>query len=184
MAALAPVLRLEPYDGRAGTRLVADLTADLTRRYADDGEPPLCSLTPDQRAARRAAIDEEEAAYAAELAPAELAPPGGTFLVAYVDGAAVGCGGVRGLDEGAAEIKRLWVDPEARGRGVARALVVRLEEDAVLLGYRTVVLETGLRQPEAIALYEALGYHRRAVYGRYRDSPLSVCLERDLGGAR
>jgi len=184
VAARAPVLRFEPYDGPAATRLVADLTADLTRRYADEDEPPLGSLSPDEMAARRAAIAEEEAAYEAELAPAELAPPDGTFLVAYVDEAAVGCGGIRGHDEGVVEIKRLWVDPGARGSGVARALVTRLEEEAVLLGYRTVVLETGLRQPEAIALYEALGYHRREVYGRYRDSPLSVCLERDLCGAR
>lgn len=179
---MALELRCEPYDGQVASRLVADLTADLTRRYADDEEPPLCSLAPAEQAARRAAVADEEAAYAAELSPADVAPPGGTFLVAYLDGDAVGCGGVRRHQGDVAEIKRLWVDPPARGRGVARALVARLEEEAALLGYRALVLETGLRQPEALRLYESLGYGRRPLYGRYRDSPLSVCLGRDLGG--
>jgi GNAT superfamily N-acetyltransferase len=174
------VLRAEPFDGPAGSRLVADLTADLGRRYADEDEPPQCSLPPEERAARQAAIAADEAAYAAELSPEDVAPPGGAFLVAYVGGDAVGCAGIRAHEVGVAEIKRLWVDPGARGLGVARALVSRLEEDAVRLGYRALVLETGLRQPEAIALYESLGYRRREPYGRYRDSPLSVCLERDL----
>ncbi|MDQ3384723.1 MAG: GNAT family N-acetyltransferase [Actinomycetota bacterium] len=115
---------------------------------------------------------------------AGVAPPHGAFLVAYLDGTAVGCGGVGRHDDGVAEIKRLWVDPAARGRGVARALVVQLEEEALRLGYEAVVLETGLRQPEAIRLYESLGYHRRPLDGQYRDSPLSVCLGRDLGPAR
>lgn len=180
MAGPSVDLRPEPYDGPAGAGLVSDLTADLTRRYTGEDEPPPCSLTPEERAARQAAIHEEEEAYAAELTAAEVAPPGGVFLVAYLDGVPVGCGGVRAHDVGVAEIKRLWVDPGSRGLGVARAIVARLEEEAVRLGYRTLVLETGLRQPEAIALYESLGYHRRALYGRYRDSPLSVCLERDL----
>ncbi len=174
------LLRAEPYEGPAASRLVADLTADLGRRYAEEDEPPLCSLSPEERAARQAAIDEDEAAYTAEVTPADVAPPGGSFVVAYVGGAPVACGGLRAHDSGIGEIKRLWVEPRSRGRGVARALVARLEEEAVRLGYRTLVLETGLRQPEAISLYESLGYRRREPYGRYRDSPLSVCLERDL----
>ena len=181
---MALELRREPFDGAAAVRLVADLTADLTRRYAEDDEPPLCSLPADEQAARRAAEAEEEAAYAAELAPLDVAPPHGAFLVAHLDGTAVGCGGVRRHEQGVGEIKRLWVDPAARGRGVAKALVAQLEEEALRLGYRAVVLETGLRQPEAIGLYESLGYGRRPLYGRYRDSPLSVCLGRDLGAAR
>ena len=181
---MALELRREPFDGATATRLVADLTADLTRRYADDDEPPPCSLPPAEQAARRAVEAEEEAAYAAELAPADVAPPNGAFLVAYLGGAAVGGGGVRRHEGDVGEIKRLWVDPAARGRGVARALVAQLEEEARWLGYRAVVLETGLRQPEAIRLYESLGYGRRPPYGRYGSSPLSVCLGRDLGAAR
>lgn len=180
---MALELRREPFDGPAALRLVTDLTADLTRRYAEEDEPPLCSLPPAEHAARRAAEAEEEAAYAAELVPADVAPPCGAFLVAYLDGAAVGCGGVRRHEEGVGEIKRLWVHPAARGRGVARALVAQLEDEALRLGYEALVLETGLRQPEAIRLYESLGYGRRPLYGRYQDSPLSVCLGRDLGVA-
>ena len=180
MGAPSPDLRPEPYDGPAATRLVADLTADLTRRYTEEDEPPLGSLPTEEQAARRAAIDEEEAAYAAELTPADVAPPWGAFLVAYLDGRPAGCGGIRRHEDDVAEIKRLWVDPGHRRRGVARAVVLGLEAEAVRLGYRALMLETGVRQPEAIALYEALGYHHREPYGRYRDSPLSVCLERDL----
>ena len=177
---MALELRPEPFDGASATRLVADLTADLTRRYAEEDEPPLCSLSPAEQAARHAAEAEEEAAYTAELTPGDVAPPHGAFLVAHLDGVAVGCGGLRRHEGGVGELKRLWVDPGARGRGVARALVAQLEEEALRLGYRALVLETGLRQPEAIRLYESLGYGRRPLYGRYQDSPLSVCLGRDL----
>lgn len=175
-------LRHERFDGPAGARLVRDLTDDLTLRYvdADADEPPECALAPEERAARRANVAEGEAVYAAEVGPDDVAAPSGAFLVAYVDGEPVGCGAVKRHDDATAEVKRVWVVPEARGRGVARALMARLEEVAQALGYRGVVLETGLRQPEAVELYESLGYRRREPYGTYRDSPLTVCFERDL----
>ena len=173
-------LRLEPYDGPAGARLVADLAADLGRRYAEDDDAPACARAPEERAARQAELDADEAAYLAEVTPADVAPPAGAFVVARLGGEPVGCGGIRRHADGVAEVKRLWVAPPARGRGLARTLMARLEAEAVALGYRQLTLETGLRQPEAIALYTALGYRRRAPYGRYADSPLSVCFERDL----
>ena len=173
-------LRTEAFDGPVGVRLVADLTADLTMRYADDDDPPACSLSPEARTARGAVLDEEERAYAAEVSPADVVAPLGAFVVAYLDGIPVGCGAVKRHAERVAEVKRVWVVPSARGRGVARALMARLEQEAGALGYRTIQLETGLRQPEAIALYTSLGYRRRAPYGFFRDSPLSVCFERDV----
>ena len=181
---MALELRIEPFDGPAGSRLVADLTADLDVRYADVDDPPACALSPAERAAREAARAAEReadgAAYAAEVSPADVVAPVGAFLVAYLDGEPVGCGAVKRHADGVAEVKRVWVAPAARGRGVARALMARLEAEAAALGYRSALLETGLRQPEAVALYTALGYRRRAPYGRYRDSPLTVCFEREL----
>lgn len=174
-------IRAERYDGPAGTRLIADLTADLTIRYVDEDDPPACARTPEAAAMRLEEVAAEEAAYLAELGPEDVVPPVGTFLVANLDGVPVGCAALRRHDAGIGEVKRVWVDPGARGRGIARALMAHVEAVAVELGYRRIVLETGLRQPEAISLYESLGYRRRAVYGRYRDSPLSVCMERELG---
>ncbi|MBA3328279.1 MAG: GNAT family N-acetyltransferase [Solirubrobacterales bacterium] len=90
--------------------------------------------------------------------PAEMAPPVGVFLVGYDDERPVACGGVRRLEPGVAEIKRMYVVPDARGRGIARALLTALEEAARELGYERVRLDTGPRQPHARALYESVGY--------------------------
>lgn len=89
---------------------------------------------------------------------AELSPPGGAFLVGYEAGAPVCCGGVKRLPDGACEIKRMYVVPTARGRGVARALLLALEHEARRLGYAIARLDTGPRQPAAKALYESTGY--------------------------
>jgi GNAT superfamily N-acetyltransferase len=89
----------------------------------------------------------------------DLAPPGGAFLVGRRDGVAVCCGGVKRLPDGAAEIKRMFVVPEARRQGLARLLLGALEDAARSLGYDVVRLDTGPRQPHAQALYEASGYH-------------------------
>jgi GNAT superfamily N-acetyltransferase len=97
---------------------------------------------------------------------AEMGPPGGRFLVAYLDGAPVACGTVRRLDEATGEIKRMYVRRDARGRGVARALLAELEEAARELGYERVVLDTGERMPEAQALYRSSGFRETADYNR------------------
>jgi GNAT superfamily N-acetyltransferase len=89
---------------------------------------------------------------------AELGPPGGVFIVGYEDGAAVCCGGVKRLDDAACEIKRMYVVPEARGRGLARVLLGELERRARALGYVIARLDTGPRQPGAQRLYESAGY--------------------------
>ena len=90
--------------------------------------------------------------------PAEMGPPGGTFIVGYEDDVAVCCGGLKGLPDGACEIKRMFVVEEARGRGVARALLTELERRARELGYSVARLDTGPRQPHAQGMYERAGY--------------------------
>jgi GNAT superfamily N-acetyltransferase len=103
--------------------------------------------------------------------PADFAPPRGTFLVGFDAGGAPVCaGGVKGLDAQAAEIKRMYVVPTARRRGLARVLLAALEDAARELGYAIVRLDTGPRQPHAQALYEAAGYRP---IGNFNANPLA-----------
>jgi GNAT superfamily N-acetyltransferase len=123
-------------------------------------------------------------------------PPEGIFLVAWLDGQPVGCGGWRTLShfadteraggdggetaEDVAEIKRMYVSPTVRNAGVATALLAALEASARSSGMRRMILETGLAQPEAIALYTKMGYEKIANYGHYKDEPDCVSFGRDL----
>jgi GNAT superfamily N-acetyltransferase len=91
-------------------------------------------------------------------APAELRPPRGAFLVAYRHGRAIGCGALKRLDARSAEVKRLFVARAERGGGVARAILDQLEATARAAGYATLRLDTGDRQPHALALFRAAGY--------------------------
>jgi GNAT superfamily N-acetyltransferase len=90
--------------------------------------------------------------------PEDFSPPGGSFLVGFEDGQAICCGGVKPLPDGACEIKRMYVVPEVRGRGVAKALLVALEDEARALGYAVARLDTGPHQPHAERMYRAAGY--------------------------
>ena len=112
--------------------------------------------------------------------PAEFAPPDGSFLVARVGGTPIGCAGMRRHGDGTVEVKRMFVRVEHRRRGHARRLLAALEDRARAQGCRRVVLETGLAQPEAIALYESAGYTPIAGFGHYKDAPLSRSFARDL----
>jgi putative acetyltransferase len=114
------------------------------------------------------------------LVPEDLTIAGAAFLVARRDGQPVGCGAIRPLAVGVAEVKRMFVVHEARGRGIGRAILENLETFAKTFGYKSVRLETGLKQPEAISLYQSAGYHRAPCYGPYRKNPMSVCFEKDL----
>jgi GNAT superfamily N-acetyltransferase len=104
--------------------------------------------------------------------PNDFAAPRGRFLVGFDDGsgAPVCCGGVKGLGDGAAEIKRMYVVPATRRRGLARLLLRALEETARDLGYAVVRLDTGPLQPHAQALYESAGY--RAI-GNFNANPVA-----------
>jgi putative acetyltransferase len=115
------------------------------------------------------------------LDPEELAPGRGSFLVVYRDGVPVGCGAMRLLDPDTAELKRMYVSPLARGQGLGRRLVAALEAEARALGVRRLVLETGIRQAAALALYRATGFQLIPLFGEYCLSPeTSVCLGKDL----
>jgi GNAT superfamily N-acetyltransferase len=163
-AAPGVVVRPEPYDGPISRSLVAALIVDIEERYVGDDEP-----------------DDPEAEWA--LGIVEVTPPRGVFLVAYLDRRPVGCGALRPLpDAGAdvAEIKRMYTSPSARRRGVSRAVLARLESEATGFGYRRLYLQTGLRQPEAMALYGASGYRRIANFGRWAASELTACFAKDL----
>jgi GNAT superfamily N-acetyltransferase len=122
------------------------------------------------------------------ITPAVFEPPEGAFFVGYDDGTPVATGGWRRRSDvpalgtsTTAEIKRMFVVPEARGRGLARQMLAHLERTAARAGAEAMVLETGMRQPEAIALYISAGYTQIAGFGHYRDSPISRCFARALG---
>lgn len=132
----------------------------------------------------------------AQLYPEAKAPPSAPpivagersgFVVAWLEGAAVGCGAFRPLapnEPAVVEIKRMFVEPSARRRGVSRAILWELERLARASDFSVVRLETGMRQPGAIRLYETSGYQRIERFGRYRDDPLSVCFEKALTSPR
>jgi putative acetyltransferase len=126
--------------------------------------------------------------YAASLYPAEsnhmldvetLLRPQMNFYGVVVDGAVKGCGGFWAHAD-YVEIKRVWIDPSARGLGLSRKLMAVLEDEARVLGFKFARLETGISQPEALGLYRALGYADRAPFGDYKLDPLSVFMEKKL----
>lgn len=128
-------------------------------------------------------------AYAASLYPAEsnhmldlteLEGPGARFFVARRDGSALGCAALVADGAGAAEIKRMFVDPAARGLGIGARLMECLEQAARGAGIGVIRLETGTRQPEAIGLYRRFGYAERPPFGAYRPDPLCLFMEKPL----
>jgi GNAT superfamily N-acetyltransferase len=142
--------------------------------------------SPDARALLErleAELTERYSTPASAFAPEDVEGPGGVFLVARLAGQAVGCGAVRPLEPGVGEVKRMFVEPAWRGRGIARRILAALEECARGAGFHTLRLETALRQPEAIGLYESAGYRHIACWGVYAGNPLSVCFERAIGGS-
>ena len=103
----------------------------------------------------------------------QLFQPNIRFFVARVNSKAVACGGV-GFYEGYAELKRMYSTPEVRGRGVAKALLIRLEAEAQEGGAGLVRIETGIHQHEALRFYEAAGYRQRGPFGPYADMSASA----------
>ncbi|WP_433535292.1 GNAT family N-acetyltransferase [Micromonospora sp. CA-249363] len=102
------------------------------------------------------------------------------YLAVVVRGRAVACGGLQSLDAVTGEIKRMYVRPSYRGRGIARQLLAALEECAFRQGHTVVCLETGTYLPAAIGLYTSCGYEPIPVYGEYVGNPYSVCFAKRL----
>jgi putative acetyltransferase len=115
-----------------------------------------------------------------ELSEDEVREGHGAFVIARRDGAAIGCGAVRRIDGATAEIKRMYVSKVARGAGLGRKILDVLESHARALGVVRLVLETGEKQPEAIALYLRAGFLEIPYFGEYSDSKESVCYEKRL----
>lgn len=161
----------EPYDGAVGHGFLVALADEVRQRYADQ----FSEMTPTEQ-------EDDNAAYRVEVTAEMLTRPRGAFVVAWRDGEAIGCGGVRRLQDrpGVGEVKRMYTSPAARRLGVSRTVLARLESIAVELGYGRLQLETGTPQPEAMALYESAGWHAIEPYGHYRDAPTSRCFAKDL----
>lgn len=101
-------------------------------------------------------------------------------LVAYQDGQPVACGAIKAYDHETMEVKRMYTAASARGKGVASKLLLELEKWAAELGYQKCILETGIRQPDAIALYEKNEYQIISNYGQYTGITNSVCFEKNI----
>jgi len=154
---MAPVrTRREDLDTLVAQQLIGALNAELQSRYP-------------------------EADAHVHLGPEEVADGRGAFVVGYDGESAVGCGAIRRLDGDTAEIKRMYVVPARRGHGVGVAIITALEAEARALGASRLVLETGVRQPEALALYRRLGYTTIPPFGAYVGPPISQYLGKEIG---
>ena len=124
----------------------------------DPEDPPASELMAEMRVELNDVYESFSRLDNPPLSPGELRPPGGAYLVGFAGDDAVAGGGLRRLTDEVAEIKRMYVRPQARSRGVARALLVALEEAAVSLGYAAARLDTGPKQAHGLALYRSAGY--------------------------
>jgi len=141
-------IRTVPSDQPPATDLVAAMVDEVSELYGRIDVPGAPTATP------------------ADFS----APGGGTFVVVYEDGAPVAGGGIKRLDDEACEIKRMYVVPQARGRGLAKTLLGALEDQGRALGYRIARLDTGEHPPQAQAMYERAGY---APIGNFNANPFA-----------
>jgi putative acetyltransferase len=103
------------------------------------------------------------------------------FYIAYNEiEEAVACGALKHFNDTTAEIKRMYVKPEHRGRGISKLILRQLEDYAKELNYHRLILETGLKQPEAMNLYNKFGYKPMNCYGRHSNDPDSRCFEKKI----
>jgi len=143
-----------PFDAIC-VELVRELSAELGPLYGTDGT--------------------------ALFSPADVTIPRAAFVVAWLNDEAVGCGALRPMDDDSiAEVKRMYVRPAARGNGISRKILTKLEELAAEFKYAALQLETGNLQTEAISLYASSGYVRIDCYEPYVDNPYSICYEKRL----
>jgi GNAT superfamily N-acetyltransferase len=130
----------------------------LEFRRASAAEPPASDLIAAMVAEMVPLYGKIDVPGAPSATPADMGPPGGSFIVGCEDDEPICGGGIKRLPDGACEIKRMYVVPEARGRGVAKALLEALEDEARALGYAVARLDTGPEQPHAVRMYRAAGY--------------------------
>lgn len=166
MALLRLDIAPEALTSDVAAALITDLNAELSALYPEPGATHF------------------------RLEPSEVATGAGIFVVARWQGRPVGCGALRRISNPdlvrevgptAGEIKRMYVAPDSRGRGIGRAVLDRLEAEARALGVTRLVLETGTRQVEAIALYRRAGFTEIPAYGEYVLSPgTSLCMLKTL----
>jgi GNAT superfamily N-acetyltransferase len=147
-------LREEPSDGPAAQTLIAEVQQEYVVRYGGPDESP--------------------------VEPAQFAPPHGRFVIGYLDNRPVAMGGLRRVDDERLELKRMYVVPELRGRGLSRLMLAHLEQLARSLGAKQLVLETGSKQPEAVRLYETSGYERVDGFGHYACEPGAMSYGKSL----
>lgn len=141
-------------------KLIASLNAELTAAYPETGATHF------------------------RLDATEVSGDRGAFLVGCHGAEPVACGALRRLDQDTAELKRMFVRPEWRGRGCGRSLLQALEAEARRMQIRRLVLETGTRQIAALGLYRKYGFTGIPPFGEYLASPdTSVCMQKDLGPA-
>ena len=150
------VITAEAFDSADARRLVSALDAGLAELYP-----------PEQR-------------FGPNLKPEHLDAGRGTFLVARDGERAIGCGAMRLLDPATAEVKRMYVEPGQRGKGVGWAVLESLEASARQLNVKRLVLETGVYQEAAISLYRRAGFTQTDCWGEYSSSPSSICFEKNL----
>lgn len=156
----------------------AKITVDLESVHTDDALMLIGQLS---RELAVHYVDDRKGS--GDFRPTDMDVPRACFVVARLNGAPVGCGAIRPRDENSvhvAEIKRMFVHPTARRRGISRLVLARLEEAARDYGYTATILETGDRQLEAIALYEKAGYTRCDCWGKYLTSTWSLCYRKAL----
>lgn len=148
------MIRALRYSDPVVRALEAELQQEYLERYGDTDETP--------------------------VNPDDFAPPSGVFLVGFVGNEPVATGGFRRHEDDVAEIKRMYVDHEHRGGGYARRLLDELESQAYAAGYRSVVLELGDRQPEAMTLYRTSGYAPAQPFGYYVGDENMRYMEKEL----
>jgi len=155
-AAVALEIRREHLGSLEAKRLISALNLELAACYPEPG-------------ANHFSLDDKE-----------VALQNGAFLIGYLAAEPVACGAIRRIEPSVAEIKRMYVVPSERGRGISKIMLAALEERARQIGVGRLVLETGTRQLKAIALYQGAGFDRIARFGEYVGSELSVCMGKDL----
>lgn len=146
------VIECESASSADGMMLIKKLSEELASRYGGDGS--------------------------GSFNASDTEVPKSCFVIARLENKAVACGALRPMEGSIAEVKRMYVVKEMRGKGISIKILNALEKYAREFSYKKIWLETGVMQPEAISLYEKAGYKRIKNYGEYENNPLSICYEK------